>query len=1099
GNTGSAYSMDIDYDVDAVCNTPHYTAFYFYKECYLPMEWSVWTQCEYTYSANVNFIKKSDCKAEISSVDTPLSVQTGEQVEIVANVKSVLIDPGTTPIYVPPHRKEYYSSNVIVTLTVEKNGVNVHTESKTVSIYMSTTEAVKFYWIPTEGGTYTIHITTNVDDCKCSSSLEDSVERRLEVTGPEQHYPVIDEMQILPLHPDENDDIYCTVNVSDEDGDLDRIAFEWKVNNASVRYETKNVDSYEDNVYDVLSSDYINTYDTVTCSVTVYDSIGHSATEDLSVNIGEHYNEVPNITVTLLPQNPGTEDDITCSAIVSDSDANLDHVMFRWFVDGTLVREENFPVSGFYDVVEDTLSHVYTDTGDVVRCEAYVYDSEMESDSDHDTVTVISSAAPEIEYINIIPTDPKTQDDIICEAQVQDQDGNLDRVEFQWYINFDLVRIEVKDADGYYYSGSDVLDHTYTNYGDVVRCVIKAIDSEGLEDQETSQVSIQGNTHPVIENIPDMYTTVGETISSIDLYQYAYDAEDPVNKLTFSIQEETNPYVIDCWVNNNRYLTCSAARVTGYSDITVRVTDSQGLWDTDTFRINVGTQTNYPEITSITIEPVNPVTYDDLTCRIEMQDRDGDLDHVNIRWYLNGVMIKDLTRYVHGYSDVVYDVLSSVYTDNGDIARCEAYVYDSSGRSDYGDASVTVGYLHTCGVDVYGLRVENDRIKGYIANTGRSTEIIQYWFYVDDILVGSGTLTLGSGSSSEVTTPYDFVQGNHEVKLKATSDCGAIDYQTMMYVVGGECEEGYLDEYRCSGNWIQRRYRYENCTLVWLNYDYCPQGCVDGYCVSYSPDCGISVESFNYASVVALGGYGYVTLNIRNTGTNEEDITIEVYLDDVLRGSHTRSVNPNERFTWTFHYLPTIGTHHLRVEVTSSCGARVVRTGTVYVKEQYPSQPVVGTKIDIYPTTLDIPECSTKTIVIDISSAIDQVFSVNVTGGIPNEWVKYTKEVEIKAGKKKLYVYVSPLEKGKYTFTVFVEAKGEGIKKSQPVSIYVSPMKKASATDVTGGITGAFISASKDVWFWITVIVISLGVVLAVGMKWLKYWKKPTDRFKKLS
>mgnify|MGYP005659845911 CR=1 FL=1 len=208
GNTGSAYSMDIDYDVDAVCNTPHYTAFYFYKECYLPMEWSVWTQCEYTYSANVNFIKKSDCKAEISSVDTPLSVQTGEQVEIVANIKSVLIDPGTTPIYVPPHRKEYYSSNVIVTLTVEKNGVNVHTESKTVSIYMSTTEAVRFYWIPTEGGTYTIHITTNVDDCKCSSSLEDSVERTLEVTGPEQHYPVIDEMQILPLHPDENDDIY---------------------------------------------------------------------------------------------------------------------------------------------------------------------------------------------------------------------------------------------------------------------------------------------------------------------------------------------------------------------------------------------------------------------------------------------------------------------------------------------------------------------------------------------------------------------------------------------------------------------------------------------------------------------------------------------------------------------------------------------------------------------------------------------------------------------------------------------------------------------------------------------------------------------------
>src|SRR4030042_2538300 len=135
-NTGAAYSTSVNYDVPETCESTHYTAHYFYKECFIPMEFYVWSTCDLSVSNSVNFYKKADCKSSIVSVDIPSEASIGSPVQITANVKSAFKEGVNPPEYVPPARKDiFYSSEVSVTLTVKKDGATIHTQTKSLNIY----------------------------------------------------------------------------------------------------------------------------------------------------------------------------------------------------------------------------------------------------------------------------------------------------------------------------------------------------------------------------------------------------------------------------------------------------------------------------------------------------------------------------------------------------------------------------------------------------------------------------------------------------------------------------------------------------------------------------------------------------------------------------------------------------------------------------------------------------------------------------------------------------------------------------------------------------------------------------------------------------
>ena len=70
----------------------------------------------------------------------------------------------------------------------------------------------------------------------------------------------------------------------------------------------------------------------------------------------------------ITPEDPGTGDDLTCSAVISDSDGDLDTATLRWLVNGIAERTISFGISGSSATVTDTLGSSFTEANDLVEC-----------------------------------------------------------------------------------------------------------------------------------------------------------------------------------------------------------------------------------------------------------------------------------------------------------------------------------------------------------------------------------------------------------------------------------------------------------------------------------------------------------------------------------------------------------------------------------------------------------------------------------------------------------------------------------------------------------------------------------------------------------
>lgn len=142
------------------------------------------------------------------------------------------------------------------------------------------------------------------------------------------------------------------------------------------------------------------------------------------------------------------------------------------------------------------------------------------------------------------------------------------------------------------------------------------------------------NEAPTITGIPNNSTNEDTAPSAnwIDLYPYASDALDSDDELTFSIDSESNSALIDCSISGDRYLDCGtpAADQTGYNDVTVKVTDTGGLTDTDVVRITVNAVNDAPTITSATDAP-DPVTEgNDITFTVNWNDVDDSTTKIHL-------------------------------------------------------------------------------------------------------------------------------------------------------------------------------------------------------------------------------------------------------------------------------------------------------------------------------------------------------------------------------------------------------------------------------------------------------------------------------------
>ncbi len=89
-----------------------------------------------------------------------------------------------------------------------------------------------------------------------------------------------------------------------------------------------------------------------------------------------------------------------------------------------------------------------------------------------------------IRSIEIEPEYPDVFDDVTCEVRVEDDDGDLDYVRFQWFVEGEEVRDVRKDVYGYNDYVSHELETRFFDYKDWVKCKATVYDEEDNSNTE---------------------------------------------------------------------------------------------------------------------------------------------------------------------------------------------------------------------------------------------------------------------------------------------------------------------------------------------------------------------------------------------------------------------------------------------------------------------------------------------------------------------------------------------------------------------------------------------------------------------------------------
>jgi C1A family cysteine protease len=139
-----------------------------------------------------------------------------------------------------------------------------------------------------------------------------------------------------------------------------------------------------------------------------------------------------------------------------------------------------------------------------------------------------------------------------------------------------------------------------TDWVGVTDVEIQVQDTGGLTDTDIFQVTITGtvNTPPAISGLPDQTLPVDDIVNNaIDLWAYASDNESPDDALTFTIDNTPDPGA-GVRIDSNRYVDIFPdTGWEGQTDVVVRVEDPEGLSDTDSFRVTIGSGVSATSVT----------------------------------------------------------------------------------------------------------------------------------------------------------------------------------------------------------------------------------------------------------------------------------------------------------------------------------------------------------------------------------------------------------------------------------------------------------------------------------------------------------------------
>ncbi|MEM5766132.1 MAG: hypothetical protein QW423_00620 [Candidatus Aenigmatarchaeota archaeon] len=265
-------------------------------------------------------------------------------------------------------------------------------------------------------------------------------------------------------------------------------------------------------------------------------------------------------------------------------------------------------------------------------------------------------------------------------------------------------------------------------------------------------------------------------------------------------------------------------------------------------------------------------------------------------------------------------------------------------RNRYCDCPTQVTY-EKCKSDGSGWeRVTENCVPGYICKDGYCVLEKDGWYDTGEERCNLAGLECGAGTKEKeqeyrdytcigATCIYVVTQKKWINIGTCYQDCNpGYVYQSGYYTKTittrppSNCESKYLNEFRCSGSWLQRKYLYSDCSTSWVDWEYCSYGCLNGRCSPrLEESCKISFD-VDVPDGALIGDIITTTIKIKNFGDIDNYVSFDAY---VCKTDHycipmncEGSVDPTV-------YISAYSTRSL------TCTARVQKAGDYKIKISY--------------------------------------------------------------------------------------------------------------------------------------------------------------------